>query len=257
VGRLKHLGRKTNECIFCDARADSKEHVWPEWILTRFRVPNSGVMGTVADDSYLDRNQKALRLRCVCVRCNTGWMKTLEDEAMPLLSSLAQDIAMSLSEEQQRLAAVWATKMAMVWEHFSSENRRLFYLKGHREELRAKHQIPENTEIWLARYGGPRLLFCAARDMTDDLALPNADTTFRAVSTEVVFGWLGVQVLSYRSLMTHRIARMPDPKPPLQQCVVRVWPQERVARWPPRLTVGQEIEFEMFQKRWGIGSTRV
>ncbi|MGE0452226.1 MAG: hypothetical protein AB7O37_06485 [Vicinamibacteria bacterium] len=249
---LKHLGRGDPNCIFCPGKADSREHVWPRWVLERFRVPASGVIGMVGDDSYQDRNQNALRLRCVCRTCNTGWMKELEDQVIPLASSLAQDLAIPIPWDQQTLVAVWAMKTTLVWEQFSASNRRLFYLDEHREGLRTSRNMPENTEVVLARYAGQPLLFCATRDMTDDPAVEGADPMFRAVSTEIVFGRLAIQVLSWRTLMVDRVARMPEVTSPLEECTVRIWPPTRMARWPPRLSVGSDVPFEILQKRWGI-----
>jgi len=61
------------------------------------------VAGEVGNDQYEDRKQKALKLRCVCEKCNFGWMKDYEDDVIPVASSLGQDLALSLSEQQQRL----------------------------------------------------------------------------------------------------------------------------------------------------------
>jgi len=252
MARLPRVGRLgIKECVFgCGRPATSKEDVWPRWLLKRFRAPTAGLYATVGEDTYADPKQKRIPLKCVCVECNTGWMKRLEDESIPVLSLLGQDLTLPLGLDDQVLISAWALKMAMLWEYFGPPSRTLYHLEGDREGMRSR-TIPANTTVWLARYGGAPMLFSSVADGTDDLRLPGADTTFRAYATDIVFGRLMIQVLSRRSLM-HDARLMVDPVPgPWEQCAVTVWPpRSGGVAWPPRLTLVRDVPFEAFRRRW-------
>jgi hypothetical protein len=248
--RLKHLARPTKGCLFCNAKANTREHVWPVWLLEQFTAPTFGTIGTVGDTLYLDAKQKEIRIRCVCKPCNTGWMSDLEKEAAPVLSLMARDFSLSL--DQRDLIAAWAVKTAMVWDHFGPRERRPFYLDWDRADLRAARRIPENTKVWLARHGGTPRLWSSAADATADPRHPMPDTTTRAIVTTMVFGKLCIQVLSHRTLMAD-VQLNADPLPgPWNDCTVAVWPptQHRVVDWRPRLTLDREVSFDAFLRRW-------
>jgi hypothetical protein len=64
--RVNQIGRQNiKRCIHCGGRAESREDVWPEWLLERFRAPTAGLFGTVGEDTYADPKRRTVRLRCV------------------------------------------------------------------------------------------------------------------------------------------------------------------------------------------------
>jgi hypothetical protein len=83
------------KCIFCMKRADSLEHVLPQWLYrciapeTKGRLPI--FVGHFKEgESPLRRNMVSLRLkaRITCEECNTGWMARLEGEVKRILEPL-------------------------------------------------------------------------------------------------------------------------------------------------------------------------
>lgn len=250
--RLKHLVRPQQRCLFCEEKATTKEDVWPVWIVERFSAPTFGLIGTVGDALYLDAKQKKVRIRCMCGPCNNVRIGKLEQDAGPVLSLMARDVALSLSLDLRALIAAWAVKTALVWEHFGPRERRPFYLDWDRADMRASRSIPENTTVWLARYGGAPCLWSSLADATADPRHPMPDTTLRAVLTTIVFGQLCIQVRSWRTLMVDSRVNL-GPRPgPWEDCAVTIWPptQRHTVDWPPKLTLERDVSLEAFRQRW-------
>jgi hypothetical protein len=64
-------------CIFCGNPADSKEDLFPRWILKRVktRQPLYRQMGDAPPEITEDQE---VRIPCVCQKCNNTWMSGME-----------------------------------------------------------------------------------------------------------------------------------------------------------------------------------
>jgi len=145
-------------CVFCGRdRTLSAEHVLPDWLLTEFpplepsakasrRLGYWDASGAWQDKSRVQGTVSVpTTVTVVCKDeykgddgCNTGWMSRLEGLAKPLITALGHDQQQTLSRDDQRLIAFWATKTMMMVEYTdhttratSNEQRR--YLYEHRE----------------------------------------------------------------------------------------------------------------------------
>jgi hypothetical protein len=90
------------KCIFCDNFADSKEHIWAEWMLPH--LPKKGVSSHEVYSEVIFSKHSAVtitkrsgepqsgRLCIVCEDCNTGWMSDLQKAAKPILWGAARII---------------------------------------------------------------------------------------------------------------------------------------------------------------------
>ncbi|RST25311.1 hypothetical protein EF908_00350 [Streptomyces sp. WAC04770] len=109
-------------CVFCGARANSKEHVVPQW-LTR-QIPTAARTADESWGRYDDggnlhmlppRKAGTTTVKCVCTSCNSGWMSSLEAGVQPFLYDLMiGERTLSLSTEQQGVLAAWALKTLMM-----------------------------------------------------------------------------------------------------------------------------------------------
>jgi hypothetical protein len=138
------------ECIFCGERAGSGEHVFPDWLNGVYgqleweqldaEVPSSWSRGVQDFRSGEAQHQEwnsgqvaTIRNKRICHRCNTGWMANLEGVSVPLLKPMILGHPRTLTQQEQLIAATWATKTVMVCEAsmasdeglFSQEDRRL------------------------------------------------------------------------------------------------------------------------------------
>lgn len=137
-------------CMFCPNPANSKEHLWPNWIHERKDfgplnfthgnkptavIPNPHVTG-----------------RAVCRTCNNGWMSLkLEVPNIPVVGSMMQDLSITLDREQQQTVARWCMKMAFLtdWTRVGGKTKR-FYTRQEAEDFAADLTIPPRTRIWIA-----------------------------------------------------------------------------------------------------------
>src|SRR5205809_7858940 len=70
-------------CIFCGARANSREHAIPEWLSKRMGIRELGFNpGHYSEDEGLELRPlikcEYLKTKQVCKDCNSGWMSELE-----------------------------------------------------------------------------------------------------------------------------------------------------------------------------------
>ena len=74
-------------CIFCPNDANSKEDMFPRWILTlvQTRYP---LYRKVGDKPATVTEDQEVRLPCVCMKCNNGWMSRLETKVQKYMGAL-------------------------------------------------------------------------------------------------------------------------------------------------------------------------
>jgi hypothetical protein len=96
------MSKPRKKCIFCDNFADSKEHIWAEWMLPH--LPKKGVSSHEVYSEVIFSKHSAVtitkrsgepqsgRLRIVCEDCNTGWMSDLQKAAKHILWGAARII---------------------------------------------------------------------------------------------------------------------------------------------------------------------
>jgi len=115
--------RTSRTCLFCGNAADTKEHLFPDWVNDLYPAYTLG--GARADVfqigpkqtqmwSYRADEVASLTERAVCDSCNNSWMSRLEKAARPILRPLILGQPRTLSMTEQLLAATWAVKTTMV-----------------------------------------------------------------------------------------------------------------------------------------------
>ena len=62
------------QCLFCDQPANTKEHVWPDWILERLKGERKIIVAGERDGRPLRVTgiKPELKARFVCATCNNG-----------------------------------------------------------------------------------------------------------------------------------------------------------------------------------------
>jgi hypothetical protein len=249
MGRPPHY-RKAKRCAFCVRKADSKEHAWPDWVLKRFTTNKNMIIGDIDGEQQFDPAQKAVRVRCVCVPCNTGWMKGLEDSVIPIAGPLMHDLSIALKPEDKALLARWAIKTSMVWEYVSTK-RELYYTTIEREAFSSGH-MPQGTKVLIGRYSGHLSMQTFGADGSTVPAQGAGGTA--AFCTTMTFGRLAVQVLSLRPRPPHHITVEARPGVPWGNLLMQCWPQlpehERQPRWPPPLAFGDGYSILELHHMW-------
>ena len=101
-----------NPCIFCCNPVDSREDLFPRWILKRVktREPLRRQIGDAAPEITEDQE---VRLPCVCQKCNNTWMSRMEKTVQKFLGPMIDDFALPLDRQYQQNLTEWAVKCAM------------------------------------------------------------------------------------------------------------------------------------------------
>jgi hypothetical protein len=221
-------------CIFCTNPPDSKEDLFPRWVLERVKTRELLSRKVGHGEPEFTESQE-VRIPCVCATCNNGWMSRLEMKCKPLIGLLLDDVALPLELDQQKFIAERALKMAMVNDAYETHDR--FFTDAERHAFKNKNrEIPQGTGIWAARFDGITL---SSIGSTFTLGLPNNSGLVQGHVYTVTVGHLSLQVLSLHEKADQGITRVNVAASPLNwdQILIRLWPQPKnkreIRRWPP------------------------
>ena len=137
-------------CIFCDRPSGSVEYLWPEW-LSRLFTGRAGV-----------GNAEWGSVDCVCAICSEGWMRYLDDDVRPFLTSMIVGDATPLSPGRQKLLSRWAAKTAVVMEYACESSTRTPTFA--REHLR-RFGVHAGTQVLVGKYDGDLRVLTHERDL--------------------------------------------------------------------------------------------
>lgn len=236
-------------CVFCGGGPLTKEHLWPEWLRKRgvlSKHPVQHIQGQEPPAEPWERSWSApdatQGAEIVCKDCNTGWMSKLETASIPcLLPLMTGDRRPTLSVEEQSTIALWATKMAMVWQAIHP------YVSGISDEDYAHvfkwRSPPPGWRIWIAAYGGsawstycfehPLRLRPAEVHKADPSPIRAEDVNGHLSTFGVrafVFQVFGAQLADVRRPAGLHEARF-------STYLRSVWPAEGFVNWPPDATL--------------------
>lgn len=128
-------------CIFCEDRVGqlSLEHCPPQWIKHCFPEVTGAESFMVTESKKEHRGETATvtpqAAKIVCIPCNTGWMRDLENATRPVLEPLIVGTPTKLGWNKQVILSTWLIKAALTfapmmdWEHATtfSAAYRAFY----------------------------------------------------------------------------------------------------------------------------------
>jgi hypothetical protein len=244
------------QCLFCDRKADSKEHLWASWILEVRKKKKWGpIRHSVGGSPVKIIPNAELTVGTVCGTCNNGWMSDLETQNKPLIGCLLQDISTPLDSSHQSTLALWTLKTAMVLDSVDTRSRSLFYERSECEKLRLSSTIPEQTAIWIGQYIGSDLSLDGA-DL--GLTIPEVPINLTGHVTTILVGHLAIQILSLHVLehKNRKITVNPNPGQ-WDDLLLNIWPiGTRPVTWPPLLsfTNGGSRSIATLADRWRLGS---
>lgn len=235
MGQPKFKPVKT--CIFCPNKADSREHAWSDWLLNRFGKGNIVIAGKIQGMDYYDPNQKQILVRCVCWKCNEGWMQQLEEAVIPIIEPLIFFGKQTrLDVLQQWTITQWAMKTAMVFE-YCVRHRDPFYT---RQECRAlcdpiTPTPPSFSYVWIGDHADDLRIYTKGNDMSS-----RSGEDFKSYVTTFAFGRLVIQVITIRSdSNTDPYAFIDCNQRLWSDALLRIWPTNDVVSWPPSVWMDQ------------------
>lgn len=162
-------------CPFCGARAQTKEHVWPQWLreYPPYQLMRTGRHGQRFHQTEYVPDRGALTLRQqhiaeflpnvvadVCEGCNNGWMSVMEAQVRALIGPLMQPGTAAspppLDYGTQTLLAAWFSKCAYGYSAATlSEPNRPWTLDQF-NALRERKAPAAHARIWIGRSRGTR-----------------------------------------------------------------------------------------------------
>jgi len=252
------------QCIFCPNKADTKEHVWSQWILDLLPEGKNGVFrmrtpeGTLQSRKSLKPDQTA---KFICGACNNGWMSAKLEAPMKAITSdiILRNNRKTFSPADCLHITRWAYKTAILSNLIDPQGRQNPYFSEQTRHSFAKNlSIPGDVHVWIARRNAGYLT--AAYRSVRRLQQPNGPLTphllrppvspnrFETYTCTFTVGFLILQVLCAR--WTER--KPPDfPRitqaPRFLNCASCIWPNAGFrVDWPPR----DAIDNQLFAQFW-------
>jgi hypothetical protein len=151
-------------CLFCPKTDLTKEHIWPDWIVTEFKQQRPPLRGRDHVEEILQDGSTRSRpgtlevtRRIVCMQCNSEWMSQVEHLAKPILMPLIRDqgAPLAFSDEDICTLTTWVTLRSMVFDGCSEPGER-YYTPFERASFAKSPTMapPKHTHIWLGLYVG-------------------------------------------------------------------------------------------------------
>jgi hypothetical protein len=222
-------------CIFCGNPADSKEDLFPRWILKRVKT-GQPLRRQIGDAPAEITEDQEVRLPCVCQKCNNTWMSGMETTVKKFMGPMIEDLSFSLDRQNQQNLAEWAVKCAMCNDTVDVHPR--FFTDAECHAFKQKRTIPDRTLVFAARFTG-RSLDSNGVDFT--LIEPRTETLLvRGHVYNVMVGHVVLQVLSWHPEPQHKdkIIRIRAADGPWDKLAVQIWSIEnKSVNWPPPMSL--------------------
>ncbi len=227
-------------CVFCGATGSlSTEHVVPKWVRKALQI--SEPVQEYSGSTYIGAAETlAIVFHEVCVRCNSGWMETLETAARPVLGPLllgaAPGTSRLLDPDQQAIMATWAVKTSLLLalskfrgqDHGWIPVSTLQWLRQHHNS----RMPPPGTRVWM---GGLSTSDIPASIQAACLYDADREPTAQCMTFSV--GCVLFQVFATEQKDADL---SPDneawlaPTGPYQAALLKIAPSSTPHRWPPQ-----------------------
>jgi len=220
------------QCIFCLNQANTKEHVWPKWVLAVVDQDRPLRFELGSDPEFLFSGE--FKIGCVCGDCNNGWMSRLENEVKPCLEPMLHGTMTPLTQSVQEKLSHWAVKIAMVIEAArpkSASSR--FYSDEDSHALREHRIIPDMTRVEVGCFADSGLHVSAG-----DFTLADGPNNGGCGHvTTIVAGHVILQVSTLKPVSAYysRNANVAVAIGNWDAYLIDLWPHSKARIWPPPL----------------------
>jgi hypothetical protein len=234
-------------CAFCPNPADSREHIWPDWLRRREDIREAlphvfaeqrEASAPVITRAYRDQPYK-MKARFTCGECNNGWMSRLEQDAEQILSVMLAGRARAMHSSQRARLAAWAFKTAVVFDYPAPHARVI--PRESAQALRDHGHPPHGTKIWMASYDTTNVGICCVSALEVALEGQDYDPNDRNVYIRTfTIGPVVFQVYGTTNPRLTKInVRWPFPN------VHQLWPHGGQFTWRPQpaMTDGDVVMF--------------
>ncbi len=189
-----------------------------------------------------DKLEITIRER-VCEGCNGGWMRKLDESMLKFMApALSEYATVELSENDQRMLARWATKVALLlalWMHddpLLSQRLRMWVPSDNFPILHTHLGCPKHTRVWMAAMAPIPVsdVFATGRRLTVDGRPVGYWVMFKL--KRLVFYVTGVEVGHDGPVIEREPTRFVA-----SGALVPIWPPAGdVVEWPPSVQLSPE-----------------
>lgn len=238
------MSDKRKFCIFCGGSGLTKEHVWPRWthkhvvqpkftnndyVQTR-KLSFGGIDALAYKEKRRQGNALNAQVRVVCLSCNGGWMKQLEESNKEIVEKLVKGQDCLLDANEQMLLTRWFLKSYCALEaryrnpndHVSTSQERLMLKEG---------KIPPNWNVWFGASTSMKWAASYGHNAHRLLMLFPGEASESRQKNTVIFTF-GIEHLFFHlricplNKYLHPSSRFPG--------IARLWPPRgKNIHWPP------------------------
>lgn len=242
------------QCLFCPNPVDSAQHIWSDWILQDLKPVQPIHIKMGKTFSKVVKNPE-VRMKCVCQKCNNGWMSDVESENKPHMLAMMNDKAIVLQPVQQKLLCRWAALKAMVVDG-SSKTRIPFFSESEKILMKPPMRaLPVGTLAWIGRLS-VKAFHAGLTDIFGEInGIPRA---FHACVTTIIVGHLVIQVMTMHVLAMYATMPIrPNERPGAWDVnLLDIWPAFGEKSWPAQFSFelsGTTHHIGQLVNRWKIG----
>lgn len=242
------------QCIFCSNPANSREHIWADWLkayVPRTQINHGQERTWIHEDGRLTRSlehrsgdPRSRKLKIVCASCNNNWMSRIQERAKPILIPLIRGEPCALDADAQRVISGWAALLVTIEEY--THRDWVSVPAVDRAWLKRSAIAPPNWLIWAGRFIAPHgesrmsrsVLPIVSNAELAKLAGADGPRVFNGQTSTFLVGQLLVHTLS----APRRLRFTLDPA--LELKLRLICPPRRQIEWPPGLLDEREY-FEL------------
>lgn len=229
----------TIKCLFCGNPANSKEDLFPLWVLRKVNSKELMFRSTESKPAYTTGGSR-VKIQSVCNPCNNGWMSLLESTNIPIIGQMLEDAPFTLDISQQIAVVQWATKTSMILD--SVEGHKRFYQKAECENFKTGKHPGLYFFVWIGRFARKSLSAFGSSFTFKEI---NVSPIAHCNVANFIVGHLVIQLLAIRSRGDYE-----NRIPPIQrganwgELLTQIWPiNSKSVNWPTRLSLDLTGDF--------------
>lgn len=237
------------DCIFCGSSPVTKEHLYSSWILRlldrEFDTTESrrGIGGV--RELWTANHPFQAVVRCVCKKCNNGWMEQIESAAVPTLTRMIRgEEGIELDTATQEAIGTWACLKAMVMVYVKRKHP---MPQDWLKYLYHEHRPPDGWHVFTTRYFGT-LLQIAESNRFSLAPIDSDPTTSPAIAED--YGVLASFLIGHVAIHARGMRNMPGLR--VESSLLKLWPPSPLTLiWPPPVQLRDGESLENFRKMGG------
>jgi hypothetical protein len=244
---------KPTTCIFCGGKPINEEHSWGQWLRAYYPPADKPGYKQLRVIEYRDRSDfqslrrageaQRLVVKCVCSKCNSGWMGGIQNDTKPIVLPLIMGKPGILTPEKQLQIATWATMATITSEY--DELKTVTIPASDREHFFKYKYPPKTFRIWVGHIP-PNIwehkwihhpLAIAKDDAERDALADRALSKLNTETSTYVFGQFFIHVLS---MSVDHIDILHDWQMPngCHAALRQIWPMvHQNITWPPAISL--------------------